>query len=163
MSVMERNPEAVHAFVERFASALVDSGMPRTPSRIFAVLLATDSGRLTATELAERLQVSPGAISGAVRYLLQLNLIAREHEPRSRRDHYRVYDDIWYELYRQQEPLYARFTQSAREGVDALGPETDAGRRLAETVAYFEFILAEMPALHERWRERRATLRAQEP
>ena len=40
------------------------------PARVFSALLATDSGRLTAAELAERLQISPAAVSGAVRYLI---------------------------------------------------------------------------------------------
>ena len=43
--------------------------MPRLASRVFARLLADDDGRMTAAELTESLDVSPAAISGAVRYL----------------------------------------------------------------------------------------------
>jgi hypothetical protein len=50
---------AVRRFVERFAQLLMEAGMPRMPSRAFACLLAEDSGRLTAAEFAERVQVSP--------------------------------------------------------------------------------------------------------
>jgi DNA-binding transcriptional regulator GbsR (MarR family) len=67
----ERDDAAVGRFVERFAAILEDSGVPRMPARVFVGLLATDSGSLTAAELAERLQASPAAISGAVRYLAQ--------------------------------------------------------------------------------------------
>ena len=56
------------------------------PARVFAALLATDSGRLTAAELAELLQISPAAVSGAVRYLTQVGMVHREREPGSRRD-----------------------------------------------------------------------------
>jgi predicted transcriptional regulator len=147
-----RDPEAISRFVESFASVLTDAGMPRMPSRVFAALLATDSGRLTAAELASRLQASPAAISGAVRYLTPLNLVSREHEPGSRRDHYRVHDDVWYENIAHRERVMATWESRLREGVAALGPATPAGLRLAETLAFIEFVQAELPGVLERWR-----------
>ena len=53
---------------------------------------------------------------------------------------------------RKTRTLWAR---AVRDGVAALGPDTPAGRRLAETLAFFEFLQAEMPALLERWRDAR--------
>ena len=61
-------------FVEDFALLLTETGVPRMPARVFACVLADDSGGLTAADLAERLQVSPAAISGAVRWLMQMHL-----------------------------------------------------------------------------------------
>ncbi|HEY7015122.1 MAG TPA: hypothetical protein VH480_20330, partial [Streptosporangiaceae bacterium] len=55
----ERNGTEVSRFVERFAAVLTEAGIPRMPARVFAALLATDSGRLTAAELAAQLQASP--------------------------------------------------------------------------------------------------------
>src|SRR3954468_4599737 len=92
---VKRDPAAVSRFVETFASAFVDAGVPRMPSRVFAAILASDAGRLTAAELSEQLQASPAAISGAVRYLIQVSLIVRERDPGSRRDVYVVGDDGW--------------------------------------------------------------------
>ncbi len=148
--------EEVSRFVERFASVLVDAGMPRMPSRVFALLLATDSGRLTAVELAERLQVSPAAVSGAVRYLTQVSLISREREPGSRKDVYRLHDDQWYEAIVRREPLLTRWERAVLEGIDAVGADTPAGRRLRDTASFFEFLAVEMPALLTRWREQRS-------
>jgi DNA-binding transcriptional regulator GbsR (MarR family) len=111
-----RDPEAVSRFVERFAAVLSDAGVPRMPARVFAALLATDSGRLTAAELAEQLRASPAAISGAVRYLIPLNLVSREREPGSRRDHYRVHDDVWYESVAHRERVMALWESRLREG-----------------------------------------------
>jgi predicted transcriptional regulator len=155
MKDAERDAEAVSRFVERFAMTLEESGVPRMPARVFVTLLATDSGALTAAELAERLRVSPAAISGAVRYLIQVDLITRERDPGSRRDRYRVFDDAWYEATVRRERLLLRWEDSAREGVAALGPDTPAGARMVETVAFFEFLRREMPALQERWRQER--------
>ena len=151
-----RDEAAVRRFIEGFAAALADGGVPRMPARVFAALLATDSGRLTAAELAERLQVSPAAISGAVRYLTQVALVSREREPGSRRDSYRVLNDLWYEAVLRREPLLARWERSMREGVQALGADTPAGARMAESTAFFEFLQEELPALLDRWRARRA-------
>jgi len=150
-----RERAAVSRFVESFASAFVDAGVPRMPARVFAAILASDAGRLTAAELAERLQVSPAGVSGAVRYLAQVGLIVRERDPGSRRDVYAVGDDGWYEAIVRRERLLDVWARTVREGVQALGPETPAGARLAETLAFFEFLKAEMPAMLERWRASR--------
>jgi DNA-binding transcriptional regulator GbsR (MarR family) len=148
--------EEVSRFVERFASVLVDAGMPRMPSRVFAQLLATDSGRLTAVELAERLQVSPAAISGAVRYLTQVSLVSREREPGSRKDVYLLHDDQWYEAIVRREPLLTRWERAVVDGIDAVGADTPAGARLRDTADFFQFLAAEMPALLTRWRQSRS-------
>jgi len=158
-SVRERDREAVLRFVERFASALADAGMARMPARVFAGLLATDSGRLNAAEIAELLQVSPSAISVAVRYLVQLNLISREREPGTKRDRYRVRDDAWYEAVVRRDQMLGRWEESLREGMEAVGEDTPAGVRIAESLAFLEFLQAELPELLERWRARRAELR----
>jgi DNA-binding transcriptional regulator GbsR (MarR family) len=145
-------------FIERFASGLVDAGMARMPARTFVALLATDSGRLTAAELAEFLQVSPAAVSGAISYLTQLNMVSREREPGSRREYYRLFDDVWYESTLRRERMLARWEAAAREGIEVLGRDTPAGIRVAETLAYLEFVEQELPGLLKRWHKRKAEL-----
>ena len=151
-----RDEHAVALFVEGFAAALVEAGVPRMPARAFAALLATDSGVLSAAELAETLQVSPAAVSGAMRYLTGVNLATREREPGSRRDRFRVHDDAWYEASVRRDQLLARWENTLRQGIQVLGPDTPAGRRLAETLDFFEFISGELPLLLQRWRQRKA-------
>ncbi len=90
--------DAAEAFVERFAVAMVAGGMPRMASRVFAWLLSRDDGAGTAAELSTALQASPAAISGAVRYLIQVRLVSRAHRPGERKDVYRLYSNQWYEL-----------------------------------------------------------------
>jgi DNA-binding transcriptional regulator GbsR (MarR family) len=147
--------EDVARFVERFGATLEEGGVPRMAARVFAALLVTDSGRLTAAELAEQLQISPAAVSGAVRYLTQVGLVTREREAGSRRDVYRLHQEVWYEAIVNREPLLARWRRSLQEGVEAVGPDTPAGRRLSESVDFFSFLIAEMPAMLTRWREHR--------
>jgi DNA-binding transcriptional regulator GbsR (MarR family) len=143
----------VDRFIERFAGVLVEGGVPRMPARVFALLLASDAGRMTAAELAEALQVSPAAVSGAVRYLIQTSLIERVREPGSRRDVYRLGDDPWYEAIYRRERLLTRWERALSEGVEAVGPDTPAGHRLQDSAAFFAFLQQELPALLARWRE----------
>jgi len=150
-----RDEKAVVRFVEDLASALMEMGVPRMPARVFAALLTTDSGRLTAAELATNLQVSPAAVSGAVRYLIQIGMARRESEPGSRRHYYRAPDDVWDEVIGIRDHLMARWTGILREGVDVLGAGTPAGERVAESVRFFEFVSSELPSVIGRWRERR--------
>ncbi|GLY86497.1 GbsR/MarR family transcriptional regulator [Actinoallomurus iriomotensis] len=152
----ERDPEAVRQFVERFASALVDAGFQRMPARVFAVLHGTDSGRLTAAEIAEQLQVSPAAVSGAVRFLIQFNMIRREREPGSRRDVFVVENDSWYEAIVNRDEILRRWSSSAREGIEVLGADTPAGRRMATSLAFFEFITEELEDLIDKWQKAKA-------
>jgi DNA-binding transcriptional regulator GbsR (MarR family) len=153
-----RDPAAVAQFIERFAGVLVEAGIPRMPARVFAALLATDSGRLTAAELSEQLRASPAAVSGGVRYLISVGMVSREGEPGSRRHHYRVPDHVWDELVTGRDRLMARWTAVLREGIALVGADTPAGARLAESVQYFQFLSAELPRVLARWQERKAAL-----
>ncbi|MFI9080113.1 GbsR/MarR family transcriptional regulator [Streptomyces sioyaensis] len=155
-----RDAEAVSQFVERFASQLVDAGMQRMSARVFACLLASDSGVLTSAELGERLQVSPAAVSGAIRYLSQVDMVSREREPGSRRDRYRVHSDQWYEALARRDNVLTRWEGTLRDGVESLGEDSPAGRRIGETLVFFEFLQKELTGLLQRWREHRDQMRA---
>lgn len=155
-----RDAAAVLRFIERFASVLVETGWPRMPARVFVALLVADAGRLTSAELAAALRVSPAAVSGAVRYLTQVDLASRERVPGTRRDVYRVHDDVWYEAAARRDQILGRYDSSLREGIAALGPDTPAARRLTETLEFFEFIGAELQGIITRWQAHKLTLRA---
>jgi DNA-binding transcriptional regulator GbsR (MarR family) len=128
------------------------------PARIFAALLTADSSRLTATELAGMLQASPAAVSGGVRYLIQLGLVSREGAPGSRRHLYRVPDDVWNELLLHRDRLLQRWADVLREGIDVLGAGTPAGARIAESAHYFDFMNSQLANLLALWHEHRAAI-----
>jgi DNA-binding transcriptional regulator GbsR (MarR family) len=155
-NVTQRDDEAVSLFVESFAAHLVEAGVQRMPARVFAALLASDSGARTSAELSKQLQVSSAAVSGAVRYLAQQHMVSREREPGSRRDRYRVHSNQWYEALTNRDAMMKRWVESLREGVVSLGPDSPAGRRLTETLAFFDFLDGELAGMLERWREHRA-------
>jgi predicted transcriptional regulator len=151
-TAQRRDPAAVRAFIERFTSHLTQAGFPRTPARIFVALLTSDSSTLTAAELADLLLTSPASVSSGVRYLLQVGLVAAEGEPGSRRLHYRMSTRVWEEVVQLRDRQFSNWAAELRHGVDALGPASPAGARMAQTVRYFEFISHEMAGLLARWR-----------
>jgi len=159
MAAPKNPPTAQHRFVERFGSALTEAGLQRLPARVFAALLAKDDGRMTAAELGDVLSVSPASVSGAVRYLQQMRMIHREREQGSRRDVFVVADDAWHDMMLNTPNIYAPLTASLREGVAMVGgPGTQAGDRLAVSVAFLEFVTEEMQQLSDKWDKRRAQL-----
>ena len=138
-------------FIEKFAAVLIMAGFPPMPARVFVALLVTDSGRLTAAELADLLQISPAAVSGAVRYLSGLGLLHKERVPGSRREYYRMPADIWHQVMLLRNQVLIRWIALLKEGVGLVGADTPAGARMAEHAGFFEFLHAEMPAMLARW------------
>lgn len=151
--------DALLRVVERLGLILTEAGLPRMPARVFAYVLAHDADRYTARDLAEGLRVSPAAISGAVRLLVQAGLLDKGREPGSRSDHYRIYDDdVWAAIGLQRIPLLRRWEQIVAEAAEQLPRDSRGKRRLRETQAYYRFIEEEFPRLMERWRERKDKL-----
>lgn len=153
----KRDEDAVRRYVENLALVLTQVGMPRMAARVFATVMVTDEGKLTASELAAQLAVSPAAISGAVRYLEQVGLIAKQREPGQRRDHYRLFDDLWYATFLKRDRFMVIWRDAARDGIDAVGEHSAAGRRLAEMRDFLSYLIEEIPALFERWHRDRST------
>lgn len=148
-----RDEEAVRRFVERMAALLADWGFPRMAGRVLMVMMAADEEALSAADLGERLGVSPAAISGALRYLTQLHMVAREPVPGSRRDRYRMPNDVWYEVGLGEVPMFKTLAQLADDGVAALGGTgTQAGARMARMREFYQFMQNELPTLLERWK-----------
>lgn len=155
MSSDSAGDDAVLSFVEKFALLLTDAGMPRMPARVFSLLLVAERPGMTAGALAEALTISPAAVSGAVKYLVQVGLVERGRRPGERRDHYFIGDDTWYSGLGGRDKLYQALVEALDEGVEAVGPDTTRGRRLAETRDFFSFLAKEMPRLIARWLQER--------
>ena len=152
--------DPLFGYIERFAAVLMAAGFPPMPARVFVALLITDSGRLTAAELAGTLRISPAAVSGAVRYLIQLGLVHKERVPGSRRDYYWMPGNMWDDMLRLRDQVMARWSALVREGIDLVGPDTAAGARLAEQAAFLDFASAEVAGVLTRWKQYRADMEA---
>ena len=142
--------------VEHLGGALADAGIARLPARVYAALLTTEDGRLTASQLASLLGVSPAGVSGAVRYLTQVRMIRRERERGSRRDVFVVMDDAWHDMLMQKDQIYAPILRALVDAREAVGEGTRAGERMQLSVEFLEFIQREMDGIAQRWDEHKA-------
>jgi predicted transcriptional regulator len=156
----QRDEQAMRNFVEQMARTLADWGLPPMAGRVLFAMMAADEQALTAGELAERLEVSPAAISGAVRFLIQINMVVREPVAGSRRDRYRLLDDSWYEVTIAKMSLLKTLADAADAGVAAAGgPSSPSGRRLAGMRDFYLFVQDAMPEVLQKWAERKAASR----
>ncbi|MGP3972064.1 GbsR/MarR family transcriptional regulator [Streptomyces sp. 6N223] len=148
------SPQAA-AFVERMAADLTEAGTQRMAARVFACLMISEEPGLTSAQLAQRLQVSPAAVSGAVRYLSMARLLRRERQPGSRREVYRLHHHVWYEAITIREEFLERWRQTMKDGMQVVTPGSPAYERLAETADFLEYVAGELTSLLDRWRDQR--------
>ncbi|MFF4837451.1 helix-turn-helix domain-containing protein [Streptomyces sp. NPDC001315] len=134
-----RDAEAVREYEEMFTTVMMQSGMPKMMSRVMACLCLTDAGSLTASELVQRLEVSPASVSKAVAFLESQGMIRRERDER-RRERYVVDDDVWYQSMMASARSTAHIVGIARQGVGVLGPRTPAGARLENIARFLDFV-----------------------
>lgn len=142
-------------FIEDFALTLTDAGMQRMGARVFGALLSSESGTLTSLEIAHVLDVSPAAVSGAVKYLEQAQLVRRMRRAGERVDRYTLGDDTWYTAIATRTDIFESLNRALDEGIEALPDSSLAAERLAETRDFFDYIKTQMPLLVERWRASR--------
>jgi DNA-binding transcriptional ArsR family regulator len=144
--------EAVREYEEMFTTVVMQSGLPKMMSRVLVCLYTTDSGSLTASELVQRLQVSPASISKAIMFLESLDLVRRERDER-RRERYVVDDDVWYQSMMASARSNAQLAETARQGVGILGPDTPAAARLENVARFLDFVGESITRAAEQARE----------
>lgn len=133
----------------QLVSTLAASGFPRMPAAVLMALMSSEEESLTAEQLAERLEVSPAAISGAVRYLEKPGMIHRQRIPGTRRYRYELPDYPWYTASFHNGELYALIIRLAETASASLGPKGAA--RIDEMAEFFRFLQQRLPAVLEEW------------
>ncbi|MFE7111829.1 helix-turn-helix domain-containing protein [Streptomyces sp. NPDC057575] len=147
-----RDTEAVREYEEVFTTLLMQQGLPQMMARVLTCLLTSDAGSLTASELVQRLQVSPASISKAMAYLESQGLISRERDER-RRERYLVDDEVWYRSMIAAARANAQLARTARQGVGVLGPDTPAAVRLENIARFVDFVGESIARAAEQARE----------
>lgn len=138
---------------EQLALMLTTHGMQRMTARVLTALLFTEQPTMTSSELSELLQASSGAISTSIRMLTSVGLAERVPVPASRRDHYRLRDNAWAVLFTNQNAVLSAMQDAATAGIAATKKGSLARGRLTQMRDFYAFLLGEIPALLERWRQ----------
>ncbi|GAA0700300.1 helix-turn-helix domain-containing protein [Kitasatospora atroaurantiaca] len=147
-----RNAEAVREYEEMFTALLMQQGLPKMMSRVLTCLYTTDAGSLTASELVQRLQVSPASVSKAVTFLASQGLIRRERDER-RRELYIVDTDVFYQGMMAAARSNAQLAETARQGIGILGSDTPAAARLENIARFVDFVAENMVRAAEQARD----------
>ncbi|MFE9558237.1 helix-turn-helix domain-containing protein [Streptomyces sp. NPDC006692] len=149
----ERELQAVRDFTETLTALLVQSGLPRMMARVMACLYTTDSGALTATDLVQRLHVSPASVSHAVTFLEQQGMLTRKQVPGERRDHYVIDDEIWLRSLLADVQTNDALLAAIQRGAEVLGPTSPAGARLESSAELLRLIAEALRQVMEQWRQ----------
>lgn len=135
---------------------LTTHGMQRMTARVLTALLFSEEATMTSSELSEQLQASSGAISTSVRMLTSVGLAERVPMPTSRRDHYRLRDNAWAVLFTNQNAVLSAMQEAATAGIAQTEKGSLARIRLTQMRDFYVFLLGEIPALLDRWREQQS-------
>jgi DNA-binding transcriptional regulator GbsR (MarR family) len=129
--------EVVRAFVDRFATLLAATGLPRMTARVFVCLLTADVGGLTAADLVRRLQVSPASVSKSIGSLEAMDLVVRQPDPGTRRERYVIDEDVWLRAWQADSGAHGEVAAAAQRGVEIFGADTAVGARLGQMGQFF--------------------------
>ncbi|RSM72568.1 MarR family transcriptional regulator [Actinoplanes sp. ATCC 53533] len=146
-----RDAGAVAEYEDRLTTVLMASGLTKMTARVLTCLFTTDAGSLTASQLAQRLRVSPGSISKAIAFLEGQSLVRRERDER-RRDRYVVDDELFYQATIATARANDQLVETARQGVAILGPHTPAAARMEKIARFLDFISESMTRAAEQAR-----------
>jgi hypothetical protein len=153
--------DAQLAFADQFGRHVARQyGLPPIAGRVAGWLLICDPPRQTVAELADALQASRTAVSGAVATLERLALVQRTRAAGERAD--RITVEPGFGTQSMDDPTeYVALGALARRGLEALGDAPPSRRaRLLELAAFADFLAERSPALAAEWRARREALRA---
>jgi DNA-binding transcriptional regulator GbsR (MarR family) len=146
-------------FVDATGELMAKSvGLPRMTGRVLAWLLVCDPPEQTAAQLAEALDASKGAISGATGMLVRNRLVDRLHIRGERADRFRIRPEAWDDQI--SDPSIDRARQVVAMGLEALDGEPPLRRaRLEELDAFYAWYQSRIPVWSEEWQEyKRANL-----
>lgn len=131
---------------------------PPMVGRLLGYLMVCDPREQTIAELADALLASRSAITNAVKVIESLHLVERSRAAGERVDRVRL-------QMRSSQALgmdvaeYEELRGLAHEGLGVLeGAPPARQATLLEVSAFADFLVEEIPRLHERWERRRAEL-----
>ncbi|OII24653.1 GbsR/MarR family transcriptional regulator [Curtobacterium sp. MCBA15_013] len=139
----------------RLVEAFADAGFPRMPAAALVAVLTSESSALTAAELATELEVSPAAVSGAVRYLQTVGMMTRQRVAGDRRYVYELPEHAWYAASVNNQALYERLASVAETTAASLDVPA-ARERVLDMAGFFRFVQRRIPDLLNEWNAQRS-------
>jgi DNA-binding transcriptional regulator GbsR (MarR family) len=140
------------AFVEAMGHYMGSYKMTPMAGRLWAWLLICEPPEQTAAALAESLQASRGAISGAAAFLSTVGMIRRVRRRGDRREYFSAPPGTFDTILRSAGSAYARLVEITEEGLAATSGRSPSSRaRLEEVHDATVFIRDVLPNLIDQY------------
>jgi DNA-binding transcriptional regulator GbsR (MarR family) len=144
-------------FGQRLGRFVEENGLPRSAGRVLGHLLTCNPAEQTFDQIVEATGTSRSTVSVATRLLTQLNLVERYSVAGDRRDQYRLRNDAWTALLKQDVDAAAKLRGFADEGLRLADRSSPSVRgRLRAMKEFFSFLEQAYTPLLEEWEQRKS-------
>jgi DNA-binding transcriptional regulator GbsR (MarR family) len=145
-------------FIEEMGQFLGGYGMTPMAGRMWGWLLLCDPPEQTAAQIAEALQASRGAVSGAARILTTAGFIRRTTRRGDRREYFSSPPEALDSMLSNASVIYRQLRVIAEHGLEAAGETPGARARMQEFHDVMAFIEVEVPRVIDRFLDERTVL-----
>lgn len=139
-------------FIDDFAAQWERVGANLAQGRVLALLYVVPQSEATATDIAETLGISRGAVSQITRQLIQLRMAQRVARPGDRRDWFRISPNPFGEASRSERAQIQVFIALFQRGLvlhNTSPPEQN--RALTNSIAFLQAYDAALGAFLDSW------------
>jgi len=138
-------------FIEEMGQFLGGYGMTPMAGRMWGWLLLCDPPEQTAAQIAEALQASRGAVSGAARILTTAGFIRRTTRRGDRREYFSSPPEALDSMLSNASVIYRQLRVIADHGLEAAEETPGARARMQEFHDVMAFIEVEVPRVIDRF------------
>ncbi len=138
-------------FIEEMGQFLGGYGMTPMAGRMWGWLLLCDPPEQSATDIAEALQASRGAVSGAARILTTAGFIRRTTRRGDRREYFSSPPEALDSMLSSASVIYRQLRIIAEHGLEAVDDSPSARARMQEFHDVMAFIEVEVPRVIDRF------------
>ncbi|MEU8363853.1 transcriptional regulator [Nonomuraea sp. NPDC048882] len=132
--------EASLEWVERVAMYLARDGVPPIAGRVLGWLMVCDPPEQSAGQISAAIGASRASLTSNLRLLTGMGFLTWRTRPGERTVYYRMADDAWAVVVRQQVAGIASFLAITRDGLDLVGPDDDRSARIRQAQATFAWM-----------------------
>lgn len=132
--------ERLLEWVERVAMYLARDGVPPIAGRVLGWLMICDPPEQNAAQISAAIGTSRASLTSNLRLLSSMGFLTWRTRPGERTVYYRMAEEAWSAVVRQQIAGIASFLDITREGLDMVGPDDDRAKRIRQAHDTFEWM-----------------------
>ncbi|GAB3971427.1 siderophore transport transcriptional regulator MmpR5 [Actinoallomurus acanthiterrae] len=143
--------ERLLEWVERVAMYLARDGVPPIAGRVLGWLMVCDPPEQSAGQISAAIGASRASLTSNLRLLSGMGFLTWRTRPGERTVYYRMADDAWAVVARNQIAAITSFLDITRDGLELVGPGDERTARIRDAHATFEWmakVFDNAPPLH---------------